>query len=176
MGVLVQAVAPRPFGDAQTLGDRGSGSLSPGSGNAVSYGPMALPKTHAADPLGHLENTVMEILWAHGESNVHYVMQRLGRPLAYTTVMTTLDRLFKKGLLERRKSERAFLYSPALSRSDWEQKRAGEFVASFLKGPQRSGETLISCLVDAVGEFDEALLDELERKIQRKRRESGRNP
>lgn len=63
--------------------------------------------------LGHLEIAVMEILWKQGESNVHQVAQRLERPLAYTTVMTTLDRLFKKGWLERRKSERAYLIQHA---------------------------------------------------------------
>jgi hypothetical protein len=51
--------------------------------------------------LGHLEVTVMEILWRRGQSNVHDVVAELGRPLAYTTVMTTLDRLYKKGLLDR---------------------------------------------------------------------------
>ena len=78
------------------------------------------------DALGHLELTVMEILWAHGESNVHDVVERMGRPLAYTTVMTTLDRLFKKQLLVRRKWERAFLYAPRWTRPEWERKRAGE--------------------------------------------------
>ena len=66
--------------------------------------------------LGHLEISVMEILWDRGESCVRDVVQRLKRPLAYTTVMTTLDRLFKKGLLNRHRPERAFLYSPRLSR------------------------------------------------------------
>jgi predicted transcriptional regulator len=121
--------------------------------------------------LGHLEIRVMEILWAHGESNVRNVIERVGRPLAYTTVMTTLDRLFKKGLLARRKEERAFFYAPRLSQQEWEQRRAGEFVTGFLAGPQRSGELLISCLVDAVGEHDEELLDELERRIKLRRQE-----
>src|SRR5712692_12026858 len=124
--------------------------------------------------LGPLEITVMEILWAQGESNVRDVVQRLGRPLAYTTVMTTLDRLYKKGLLNRRKSERAFLYTPRLSRWEWEHKRAGDLVAGFLAGPRHSGELLISCLVEAVGQQDEALLDELEEKIKTKRRELRR--
>jgi len=123
------------------------------------------------EALGPLEITVMEILWQHGDSNVHDVTQRLDRPLAYTTVMTTLDRLFKKGLLDRRKSDRAFFYQPRLSRAEWEQKRAGDFVAGFLAAPQTSGEFLVSCLVDAVGRHDEALLDELERKIRLKRKE-----
>ena len=124
--------------------------------------------------LGHLEIQVMEILWERGESNVHDVTRRLGRPLAYTTVMTTLDRLFKKGLLERRKWERAFLYSPRWSRWEWEHKRAGDLVAGFLAGPGPLGELLISSLVDAVGRQDGALLDELERKIKLKRRELDR--
>jgi predicted transcriptional regulator len=126
------------------------------------------------DALGHLELRVMEVLWAHGESNVHDVVQRLGRPLAYTTVMTTLDRLFKKHLLVRRKSERAFLYAPRWTRREWEQKRADEFVAGFMASPEASGDLLISFLVDAVGQYDTALLDELERKIRTKRRELGR--
>jgi len=126
------------------------------------------------DALGHLELRVMEILWAHGESSVHDVVGRLGRPLAYTTVMTTLDRLFKKHLLVRRKWERAYLYAPRWTRREWEQKRAGDFVAGFLASPAASGDLLISSLVDAVGQYDTALLDELEKKIRSKRRELGR--
>ena len=92
----------------------------------------ALPRE--VPPLGPLENTVMEILWKRGECNVHDVIENLDRPLAYTTVMTTLDRLFKKTLLERRKDERAFIYAPRLSRKEWEEKRAGDLVAGFLAG------------------------------------------
>ncbi len=124
--------------------------------------------------LGPLEIEIMEILWTRGESSVRDVVEELTRPLAYTTVMTTLDRLFKKRLLERRKSERAFFYSPAFSCQAWEQKRAGDWVAGFLAAPRRSSELLISCLVDAVGQQDEALLDELERKIKTKRTELDR--
>jgi predicted transcriptional regulator len=125
----------------------------------------------SAQPLGHLETDVMDVLWQSGEGNVRDVIQHLDRSLAYTTVMTTLDRLYKKGLLDRRKSERAFLYAPRFTRQQWEQKRAGDFLAAFLAGPQQSGELLISCLVDAVGTQDAALLDELERKIKLKRKE-----
>jgi predicted transcriptional regulator len=124
-------------------------------------------------PLGHLEACVMEVMWQRGESNVRDVAEKLDRPLAYTTVMTTLDRLYKKGLLERRKSERAFLYSPRLSRRDWQRERAGELVAGFLAGPRQSGEVLISCFLDEVGR-DTTLLDELERKIKLKRKELDR--
>ena len=112
----------------------------------------------------------MDIMWSGGESNVRDVAEKLDRPLAYTTVMTTLDRLFKKGLLERRKLERAFIYSPRFSRRDWERRRAGELVAGFLAGPKQSGEMLISCFLDEVGR-DAGMLDELERKIKMKRKE-----
>jgi len=124
--------------------------------------------------LGHLELTVMQVLWTYGESNVHDVMRRLSRPLAYTTVMTTLDRLFKKELLVRRKFERAFWYTPRWTRPEWERKRAGDFVAGFLASPQASGDLLISSLVEAVGQYDTALLDALEKKIRSKRKELGR--
>jgi predicted transcriptional regulator len=116
----------------------------------------------------------MDILWDRGEANVHDVAHLLARPLAYTTVMTTLDRLYKKGMLNRRKEERAFLYSACFTRQEWEQRRAGEVLAGFLAGPAPSGELLISCLVDAVGEHDHTLLGELERKIKAKRKELDR--
>jgi predicted transcriptional regulator len=131
---------------------------------------------NASQPLGPLEITVMEILWTRGESNVREVVDHLNRPLAYTTVMTTLDRLFKKGLLARRKSDRAFLYSPALNRTEWERKRAGDFVAGFLSADEPSRDLLISCLVEAVGGHDEALLDELEKKIKLRRKDLSRRP
>jgi predicted transcriptional regulator len=124
--------------------------------------------------LGPLETAIMQVLWKRGESNVHEVGQSLSRPLAYTTVMTTLDRLFKKGLLDRRKADRAFLYSPRLSRPEWDRQRAGELIAAFLAAPQTSNELLISCLVDAVGGQDESLLDELERKIHLRRQQLSR--
>jgi predicted transcriptional regulator len=131
-------------------------------------------KSAAPPALGHLEGTVMEILWAQGEGCVHDVIERLSRPLAYTTVMTTLDRLFKKGFLSRRKPERAFLYAPRFSRREWERKKADELVAGFLGRSRPASDLLISSLVEAVGRHDEALLDELEKKIKVKRRELER--
>ena len=128
----------------------------------------------APPAFGPLENAVMEILWERCDSNVHDVVERLARPLAYTTVMTTLDRLFKKGFLDRRKSERAYFYSPRLSRQEWERKIAADFVAGYLTRPQPAGELLISCLVDAVGQQNESLLDALEKKIRMKRKELDR--
>lgn len=121
--------------------------------------------------LGPLELDVMEVMWNFGESNSRDVMERMERKLAYTTVMTTLDRLYKKGLLDREMTDRAFMYRFRLSREEWDRRRAGEMMAGFLAGSEESRHLLLSCLVDAVGTHDAVLLDELEKKIQRKREE-----
>lgn len=127
-----------------------------------------------AATLGPLELELMQILWLRGQSNVREVVCRLGRPLAYTTVMTTLDRLYKKGFLNRRMPDRAFVYSPRFSREEWERRRAESVVAGWLAGTRPSRELLFSSFLDAVGEHDAKLLDELEKKIRRKRREMRR--
>jgi len=128
----------------------------------------------AAATLGPLELELMKILWSRGESNVRDVVCRLDRSLAYTTVMTTLDRLYKKGFLERRMPDRAFVYSPRFSREEWERQRAESVVAGWLAGSPPSRELLFSSFLDAVGDHDARLLDELEKKIRRKRREMQR--
>ncbi|MCW5951614.1 MAG: BlaI/MecI/CopY family transcriptional regulator [Propionibacteriaceae bacterium] len=70
--------------------------------------------------LGELETAVMEILWAHPEQGmtVRDVHERLAakRDLAYTTVMTVLDRLSKKEIVHRELEGRAWLYRPARTR------------------------------------------------------------
>ena len=116
----------------------------------------------------------MEILWARGESRVQDVVYVLNRGLAYTTVMTTLDRLFKKGLLERTKQERAFVYRAKLTRGEWERRRASDLVAAFLTGPGRSRDFLLSCFLEAVGTHDAPMLDKLEKEIRKRRRELHR--
>jgi predicted transcriptional regulator len=119
--------------------------------------------------LGSLERDVMALVWRRGEINVRDACDELGSIVAYTTVMTTMDRLFKKGLLTRRKVGRAFVYRATASRAEIEGAVATELVHSLL---QREGEPLpvLSSLVDAVSDRDRALLDELERLIREKRR------
>src|SRR5215469_4160950 len=121
--------------------------------------------------LGPLEIEVMEKMWQFGPSNVRDVVGRLDRTLAYTTVMTTLDRLFKKGLLNREMTDRAFIYKAKVTKEEFDRRRAGDVMAGFLAGPEESRQLLLSCLVDAVGTHDAMLLDELEKKIQQKREE-----
>lgn len=124
--------------------------------------------------LGRLELALMQILWSQGECNVREVAERLERPLAYTTVMTTLDRLYKKGLLDRHMPDRAFVYSAHLSREEWERQRAESIFASLFSDSNASRELLVSSFLDAAGGHDAVLLDELEKKIRAKRKELSR--
>jgi predicted transcriptional regulator len=72
--------------------------------------------------LGELERVVMDTLWERDEpASVREIARALAdrdtdRDLAYTTVMTVLDRLAKKGFLRRERSGRAWLYTPSASR------------------------------------------------------------
>ena len=124
--------------------------------------------------LGALEREVMAVVWQAGEINVREAGERLDGSVAYTTVMTTMDRLFKKRLLARRKVGRAFVYSAAATRKEMEGAVATELVQSLLQ--QHGGEPLplLSSLVDAVSDRDRALLDDLERLIREKRRAADR--
>ena len=70
-------------------------------------------------PLGDLEAAIMALLWDSGASRlVREVVADLGpqRPLAYTTVMTVMDNLHRKGWLIRERDGRAWRYAPAVSR------------------------------------------------------------
>ena len=124
--------------------------------------------------LGTLEREAMALIWRHGEINVREACDQLTPTVAYTTVMTTLDRLFKKGLLARRKVGRAFFYRATATRGELEGAVATELVPGLL---ERDAEALpiLSSLVDAVSDRDRALLDELERLIRQKRRSMERS-
>jgi predicted transcriptional regulator len=120
--------------------------------------------------LGALEREVMDVVWKAGELNVREACEHLKSSVAYTTVMTTMDRLFKKRLLARRKVGRAFLYSAAATRNEMEGAVATELVQSLLQRHVSEPLPLLSSLVDAVSDRDRALLDDLERLIREKRR------
>src|SRR5258706_3912659 len=83
--------------------------------------------------LGSLERAVLSVIWEHGETSVRDACEGLGSGAAYTTVMTTMDRLFKKGLLTRRKVGRAFAYSAAATRGELEGAVAAELVQNLLQ-------------------------------------------
>jgi predicted transcriptional regulator len=120
--------------------------------------------------IGPLEERVLELLWRAGERSVRDVREGLGDRLAYTTVMTTLDRLFKKGLLGRAKRGRAFLYRAALSREELDRRFTAAVVEGALERSEAAALPILSALVETVGECDRRLLDDLERLVREKRK------
>jgi predicted transcriptional regulator len=83
-----------------------------------------------------LELQCLKALWILGEANVKDVreMLRPERKLAYTTVMTVLDRLTRRGGVQRRKVGRSFLYTPVLSRESLRHAAIKELVEAFFDG------------------------------------------
>ncbi len=78
-----------------------------------------MPFPRRSRPFGDLEATVMDLLWSAGRPllvrDVVELMQPVRSP-AYTTVMTVMDNLHRKGWLQRDRDGRAWRYEPALSR------------------------------------------------------------
>ncbi len=81
---------------------------------------------------GELEARVMDVLWSEDEAltprEVHERVATARRPLAYTTVMTILVRLWEKGMLERETRGRAYAYRPVTGREEWAAQRMHELL------------------------------------------------
>jgi predicted transcriptional regulator len=85
-----------------------------------------------------LELLCLKALWSLQEGNVKAVQQIVAekRPLAYTTIMTVLERLLRKGKLQRRKVGRSFVYAPTASREALRQVAVRELLDGFFDGSQ----------------------------------------
>ena len=120
--------------------------------------------------LGALETEVMDAVWREGgEMRVRDVHARFQPRLAYTTVMTTMDRLFKKGLLDRRRDGRAFVYTARVTRRQLVLDAGAGLIRGLIDS---EGEPALSFLVDAVTESDRELLERLERLVREKKRQA----
>ncbi len=117
--------------------------------------------------LGELEADVMNLLWQQPNQSVVQVEERLRRKrdIAHTTVLTTLDRMHRKGYLSRKKQGKAFIYSPRYTREEFERGLAQEVLSALLVG---MGEPVLSTFIDLVGE-DDGKLDKLEALIKQNR-------
>ena len=122
------------------------------------------------ESLGPLEQKTMNAVWKRRESNVREIVRALGGGYAYTTIMTTLDRLYKKGYLERRKASRAYLYTAKMSREQMRLGFAGDMITSLIDNATKNAEPVLACIVDAVSEKDRELLDDLERLVKEKKK------
>ena len=119
--------------------------------------------------LGKLEREIMEAVWQRGETSVREIHAAFNERAAYTTLMTTLDRLHKKGLLERRKDGRAFLYAPRVTREEFTHSIAKDIIDGLLGKTDGETKPVLACIVDAVGERDSEMLDMLEKLLREKR-------
>jgi hypothetical protein len=98
--------------------------------------------------LGPLERRVLEALWGRSTEARVRDLKPFFPEIAYTTLMTTLDRLHRKGILNRVLDGRAFAYQPSVSRA----------------------EAAMSFLIEEV-DLDAEALDELERLVRERRRQ-----
>ena len=87
-----------------------------------------------------LELLCLRALWSLGEGNVKAVQQIVAqsRPLAYTTIMTVLDRLVRKGLLARRKVGRSFAYVPQATRDAARRAAVRELLEGYFDGSEEA--------------------------------------
>lgn len=90
--------------------------------------------------LAPLELDCMNTLWPMGEGTVRQIRDRLAtrRPRAYTTIMTIMDRLARKGVVERRKFGRAYIYRPNLSADEARSQALGRVVENFFGGSREA--------------------------------------
>lgn len=117
-----------------------------------------------AEALGPLESRVMDALWGAGTGTAREVFAALRGEWAYTTIMTTLDRLHRKALLLRQKEGLAWRYTPVLEREDFHRARVDALAARLLGERRDLG---LAALVEAA---DAATLDRLAELIEARRR------
>ena len=121
------------------------------------------------DNLGELQRVVIEVVWKLGEASVHQVRDQLARrkKLAYTTVLTTLQKLEKAGWLRHRNEGKVYIYLPTRSRQEAGAKSVQKFVERMFEG-----DTLLMFqhLVNDSTLTDKELA-ELRKMIDKKRKE-----
>src|SRR6516225_5662836 len=119
------------------------------------------------EQLGSLETEMMEHIWVLGEASVRELHSKTAGRLAYTTIMTTADRLYKKGMLRRRKAGKAYFYSPQLRQEEYRERLAQHLIGIALHD-NRYRHAVLSCFVEVVSETDRQMLDRLDQLVRAK--------
>jgi predicted transcriptional regulator len=118
----------------------------------------------ATPPLHELEAEVMEEVWTQGEATVRTVMDALNRRTtkarAYTTYMTIMARLNKKGVLDRRREGKTDFYAPKLDRAEFMASRAAAQVEDLV---DEYGDVALSHFARQVASLDPARRRALQR-------------
>jgi predicted transcriptional regulator len=126
--------------------------------------------------LGELETELMERAWAQQkEVSVRDLHTEMDGRLAYTTLMTTLDRLYKKGLLRRRMEGHAYLYSAALTEQQYQARLTENFLGIVLHD-RKNCSAVLSCFVETLSGTDLEMLEQLNEIVRAKRRQLSRRP
>lgn len=105
---------------------------------------------------------VMDLLWSAHPLSVRAACERLAGDHAYTTIMTTMDRLHKKQLLRRVKAGNAFLYAPAMDRAEYQRRIVEAALAPLLA---QGAAPVLAAFVEVAAEHDAGHLAELEALI-----------
>src|SRR5947199_5819968 len=121
-------------------------------------------RTAAPPPLHELESEVMEELWRSGESSVRAAMEglnsRADKPRAYTTYMTIMARLHKKGMLTRRREGKTDFYAAAFERDEYRSLRARAEVEGLVA---QYGDAALSHFAQQMASLDPARRRALQR-------------
>jgi predicted transcriptional regulator len=119
--------------------------------------------------LGPLERQIHHAVWMRGTATVREVLEDGTIWQTYTTIMTTMDRLFRKGVLARVQEGKAFRYSARYSPEELERMAAMNGIRRLLGSEHASLH--LSYFVEAVSAQDEKLLEELQTLVERQRAE-----
>ena len=114
--------------------------------------------------LGELEAVVLASLWESGQLSTPQVFDHVGVPrgLAYTTILTILQRLHRKGLVTRQAAGKSHLYAPALSREQFSERRAEALAAALVK----LGSAGVSAFLSEASRLDPDFLDDLRARLE----------
>ena len=123
-----------------------------------------MTRRKAPDQLTRLELEIMNVLWDGGPAPVQAVQERLGSPLAYTTVQTMLNILWRKGKVKRTLVDRAYHYRPAITRTKAVAQTLRDVVDRVFGG---SAEALVLGLMETKQLTPEAL-DRLRKMVEEK--------
>ena len=122
--------------------------------------------------LGELEKQIMDIVWESGRCSVRDVRGKLrNKKLAYTTIATVLQRLYDKGLVNRKENNLGYVFSPKLSKEKYGKNIVKNFLRNFINS---FGDTAIASFAEGIDKLPDKkrkhflkLLNEYERSNKR---------
>lgn len=133
----------------------------------------AVKRSAQSTGLGELEAAVMDRLWTSGPADVKAVHRAIGaqRGITPNTVQSTMERLYKKGLLKREKVSHAFVYETALTREQFGSQVIAAVVDQLAHG---EAGAMLNALVDVAEREGDEALERLERLVAERRRHPRR--